>query len=332
MKKILIRIRTLAKLFVLIFASIFIIVGAVAIIYKPIYSVYLNGEQIGYCENKSKLQSRINDYLEHGDESKESKNLAFISVENMPTYKMCLLKRGITTNDDEIFNTVVKDGVAYYKYYAILDDDDEKYYVSNFETAEKIVKELKKKESYNIDDITIKEKYGTKLKKFTDKKTIVSKLYEARPIKKAIASSSSVRVSTGRNMSSGKANLGISLIRPVYGSISSRFGSMSSVRSGAHTGLDIAASRGTGIKAAAEGVVVFAGYKGAYGNMIAINHGNGVLTYYGHCSRLYVSSGQTVSQGSVIGAVGSTGNSTGPHLHFEVRVNGVAYNPQRYVY
>ena len=333
MKKILIRLRTLVKFSLLIFVSVFLIVGAVAILYKPIYSVYLNGELIGYCEDKSKLQSKINNYIEHGDESQDNGNLAFVSIETMPTYQMCLLKRGITTNDEEIFQTVVKDGVPYYKYYAIIDDDTEKVYVPDFETAEKIVKQLKSKNSNNIDDISIIEKYETKLKSFTNTETAVAKLYERKPVVVAKASGSSgSRVSTSFNISRTRVDLGISLARPVSGSISSRFGSMSRVRSGVHTGLDIASSYGTKIKASASGTVVFSGYKGAFGKMIAINHGNGVMTYYGHCSSLYVSAGDTVSQGQVIAAVGSTGNSTGPHLHFEVRVNGVAYNPQNYVY
>ena len=70
----------------------------------------------------------------------------------------------------------------------------------------------------------------------------------------------------------------------------------------------------------------------SYGEYIIITHGNGVQTLYGHCSELCVSQGQYVSQGQVIAKVGSTGNSTGPHLHFEVRVNGTLYNPQNYVY
>ena len=65
---------------------------------------------------------------------------------------------------------------------------------------------------------------------------------------------------------------------------------------------------------------------------MVITHSNGVQTYYGHCSKLYYSAGTAVSQGQTIAAVGSTGNSTGPHLHFEIRVNGVAYNPQNYLY
>ena len=104
------------------------------------------------------------------------------------------------------------------------------------------------------------------------------------------------------------------------------------MRSGDHTGLDIGAPTGTPIKAAASGTVTFAGVKKSYGYMVVISHGDGIETYYGHCSKLYVTAGEKVSQGEVIAAVGSTGNSTGPHLHLEVRVNGVAYNPQNYVY
>jgi hypothetical protein len=313
------------------FTAIFLILGVFAIVFKPIYSVTLNGKHIGYCKDKVKLQNRISTYMEKGDES--NKNLAFVSIDNMPTYKMCLLKRGLTTNDDEIFNTIIKDGVAYYKYYAIVENDDEKLYVSDFEKAEKIIKKLKNKDSNNISDLSIIEKYDTKLKKFTDVDTAVAKLYERKPIVRVARSySSSGSVATGRNLSSSKINLGISLARPLSGRISSRFGSVSRVRSGAHTGLDISAPYGTRIKAAASGKVAFAGYKGAYGNMIAIDHGHGVMTYYAHCSSLKVSVGTYVSQGSIIAAVGSTGNSTGNHLHLEVRVNGIAYNPQNYLY
>ena len=331
MKKFLIKVRALFKLCLIISTAIFLILAAIIFIYKPIYSVYLNGELIGYCEDKGKLQTKISDFVENGNENIETTNLAFVSIENMPTYSMCLLKRGIVTNDDEIFDTVVKDGVPYYKYYAILDEDEEKVYVSKFETAEEIVAELKKKESNNIEDISIIEKYETELQEFSTLDDAVSELYEKKPTI-TVAKAVSATVSTARNMSSSKVTLGISLIKPVSGTISSRFGSISSLRSGAHTGLDIAASSGTRIKVASDGVVSFAGVKGAYGNLIVVSHTNSVMTYYGHCSKIYVSVGDRVSQGDVIGAVGSTGNSTGPHLHFEIRVNGVAYNPQYYLY
>ena len=124
----------------------------------------------------------------------------------------------------------------------------------------------------------------------------------------------------------------MNLVIPVNGTVTSRFGTVSSVRASSHTGLDISTSRGTGIRPIANGTVVFASYKGSYGNLVIIDHGNGVQSYYAHCNAIYVSNGQAVDTNSVIAAVGSTGNSTGPHLHLEIRINGVAVNPQSYIY
>ena len=341
MKKILIKIRTSIKLIILICIATFLILATFILLYKPIYAVYLDGELIGYCADKTKLQSKISEYMDTGDGDNE--NLAFVSIDNMPTYELCLLKRGITTNDDEIFETVKETGIAYYKYYAILDDDDEIVYVADFETAESIVEELKEEDSDNIDDISIIEKYETSLEDFTSEEDAFDTLYEEKVIVVADTSTSSSSSSSSSSststaiassgMSTSYVSIGITLIKPITGTITSRFASISRVRTSAHTGLDIAASSGTPIKAAASGTVAFSGWKSnGAGYMIILSHGNGVETYYEHCSALYVSAGETVSQGDVIAAVGSTGNSTGPHLHLEVRVNGVAYNPQNYVY
>ena len=100
-----------------------------------------------------------------------------------------------------------------------------------------------------------------------------------------------------------------------------------------HTGIDIGATHGSNIVAAESGTVILAnyGWNGGYGNYIIINHGNGITTRYAHASKLYVSAGDTVSKGQVIAAVGTTGNSTGPHLHFEVRTNGSHKNPLNYL-
>jgi len=98
-----------------------------------------------------------------------------------------------------------------------------------------------------------------------------------------------------------------------------------------HTGIDVAAPSGTAIRAAGDGVVVFAGRWGGYGNCVILDHGGGTATLYGHCSRLAVASGQKVSQGQTIAHVGSTGLSTGPHLHFEVRRDGHPVDPMGYL-
>jgi murein DD-endopeptidase MepM/ murein hydrolase activator NlpD len=97
-----------------------------------------------------------------------------------------------------------------------------------------------------------------------------------------------------------------------------------------HSGVDIGASYGASIVAADGGTIITAGSVSGYGNCVVINHGNGITTLYGHMSSIAVSVGQKVSKGQTIGYVGSTGNSTGPHLHWEVTVNGVRQNPLNY--
>lgn len=98
-----------------------------------------------------------------------------------------------------------------------------------------------------------------------------------------------------------------------------------------HEGLDLVAEVGTPIMAAGGGIVVFAGFHPEFGNLVVIDHGNGVITRYGHCSKLDVKAGEVVLRGQVIGAVGGTGHATGPHLHFEIRRNGVAQNPSKFL-
>lgn len=336
-KKVLIHTRRGIKVSVLFILAVFLIIGAVAFLYKPTYSVFINGEQVGYTENKSELQHKINEYVEKGDGS--NSNVAFVQIANLPEYRLCLLKKDVVTNDEEIYNKVKEQGTTYYRYYAIAENQEEKFYVDNFENAEKVVNGLKEKNSNNIEKISIVEKYETEMKDLVQSEEAISKLYVEKPKSAVVAKktttstkyASTGSVNTSLTTSSAKANLGISLIRPVSGIITSRFGAASAIRRSSHTGLDLATSTGTPIKAAASGTVTFAGYKGSYGNLMVITHENGVQTYYGHCSQLYLSSGATVSQGQTVAAVGSTGNSTGPHLHFEVRVNGTAYNPENYV-
>ncbi len=118
-------------------------------------------------------------------------------------------------------------------------------------------------------------------------------------------------------------------IWPCMGTITSPFGERYIFgKQGFHTGTDIAAPTGTSIAAAAAGVVVCAEPTGSYGNLVKVDHGNGFLSYYAHCSELWVSEGNWVSQGQPIAAVGSTGRSTGPHCHFELRWQQEPLDPQ----
>jgi murein DD-endopeptidase MepM/ murein hydrolase activator NlpD len=122
---------------------------------------------------------------------------------------------------------------------------------------------------------------------------------------------------------------------PVSGTITSPFGYRQNPFGGGmefHQGLDIAAPMGTTVQAASGGTVISAGWYGGYGNYILIDHGGGMATGYGHLSQIFVSAGQQVQKGQAIGAVGSTGMSTGPHLHFEVRIAGKPTDPAAYLH
>jgi len=127
------------------------------------------------------------------------------------------------------------------------------------------------------------------------------------------------------------------LLRPVGGSVSSPFGERVHPVTGKHKhhdGVDLSAAEGTPIRAAEEGVVSFAGRQGGYGNVVIVDHagpGGGFQTVYAHQSHIGVTQGERVARGAVIGAVGSTGVSTGPHLHFEVRQGGKAVDPLPYL-
>lgn len=289
--------------------------------YKPTYAVTLNGEFVGYTENKSELQKKINQYINADDQA----NVAFVQVDQMPEYRLCLLKKDITSNDEEIYAKTTENGTAYYKYYAITDDKSEKAYVATFKEAEQVIEGLKEKDSDNKEKVGIVEKYETDLKEFTDVEKCIANLYVEPPPQIVYASTSGY----ASGNSNAKVDIGINLIKPISGVITSRFGPRARNN---HGGLDIGADDGTPIKAAASGTVVTSGWLDDYGYIVVLSHGNGVQTAYAHCSQLLVSTGEQVSQGEVIAKVGSTGRSTGNHLHFEVRVDGIRYDPQNYVY
>lgn len=326
MKSIFVHIRSSLKLIILLVASAIIILALVKFVYKPMYSVTFNGEFVGYVQDKDKLEDKIKDYMKNG----EGQNVAYVDIPVLPEYEICLLKKDKVANDDGIYEMVKATGTTYYRYYAVTVGNEEKIYVDNKEKAEEIISKLKEKNSTNKSKLAYTEKCETEVKEFTEVANAVDKLYVAPPKRTVyrVATTGSVGSYGGTNSASG-VSIGMSLSRPTTGIITSRFGIRGS---GMHTGLDIANAKGTGIYAAANGTVKFTGWFGGYGNLVIVTHTNGVETYYGHCDSILVSAGQPVSQGQLIAKMGTTGNSSGDHLHLEVRVNGVAQNPQTYVY
>jgi len=387
-KKLAVGLRKSIKLASIAILAAIVILSILQIAYSQTYEVSLNGKVIGYTRDKVVLQKRINDYINSGN----GDDVAFVEVDTLPTYKAVLLKRNIKTNDEEILNKVVESGIAYYKYYAIAVDNQEKAYLKTFGEAEKVIQELKNKKSTNADSLGIVEKYAKKqvaekeiatqvsqsetkvadtgatsdvpvdsdgdsdelpdVKELTEVKLAsvddsINQLYvqqksTSRSAKNARTSSTGSKSSTYEqrakvvdNSQTGvKTDLGVTLIKPISSgyTITSRFGWRSRDN---HPGLDVAAPKGTAIKAAAGGTVIFAGSGspyGGYGNIVVIQSNSSTAIRYAHCSKIYVRKGEVVEQGQVIAAVGSTGISTGNHLHFEIRYNGKKIDPQKYVY
>ena len=129
-KRSIIRIRASLRLIILLCIALFIIIGILAFFYKTAYIVTYNGEFIGYCESKSKLQEKINTYIENGNS--DNQNIAYVQIDSMPKYELTFLKRNIQTNDNNIYNAVTSTGVTYYNYFAIQLNGEDKYFVSKY--------------------------------------------------------------------------------------------------------------------------------------------------------------------------------------------------------
>lgn len=290
--------------------------GMIFIKYKPVYAVTLGAENLGYVEDKEKFEDEIEENIINYN----GKNVDSVEVKDEPTYELKFVARQEKTNEQEIIIAMQKDVNITYKYYEIALNDEVIENVDKLEDAQNIVDGLKQdNEDLNL-NITEKTTQNAEEIKTSEvevaRANISSKVQESKENENVIADIQGIKVA----------------VLPVTGTISSRYGVSSRIRSSNHTGLDIAASTGTPIQVVSDGTVISAQYTGSYGNLVKVDHGNGVETWYAHTSRMYVTTGQTVKAGDTIAAVGSTGNSTGPHLHFEIRINGNHVNPQIYMY
>lgn len=290
--------------------------------YKPVYKVSISGQEIGYAKNKNVEETIKENILQN-----TSKNIDTIDIKELPTYELKLVSRTTKTDEEKITEKLEENTKITYKYYDIALSNQTIQSVNTMEEAEELINEIKQSNQEEL-NLSIIEKYTQNEEEIVTTQIEVAKtdIQEKIEVKKAqIAEQARIDAMPDVN--------GIKLAtRPVTGTITSRYGENSRIRSSAHTGLDIATSTGTPIKVVSAGTVTFAGNGRSYGNLVKVSHGNGVETWYAHASKIYVKAGQQVNAEDVIAAVGSTGNSTGPHLHFEIRINGNVVNPQNYLY
>ena len=314
----------MAKVMLIVIAGFLLILAIIFIKYKPVYEVTIAGEKLGYIAKIDEFKNLI----EKNIINQEGEYIANISLIQEPEYKLKLLKRANNLDVDEIVEKLKEtDTVITYKYYEVALNNETKSYVKTLEEAEKVIDEIKEEfADDNLElNLQINEKYTERIENvYTNTIEVATASVEnaAKEIKEENENKDAIAIINNIKLS----------VLPVTGRITSRYGERSSLRRSTHTGLDIACTTGTDIRVVSNGTVTFSGKKGSYGNLIIVDHGNGVETWYGHCSKLYEKVGNTVNAGDVIAAVGSTGNSTGPHLHFEIRINGECVNPQNYVY
>lgn len=308
------------KFLKIIAIALILIIAIIFIKFEPAYAVSLNGEQIGYVGDEEEFREKINENVLNSDED----NVAFVELENVD-YSASLVSRN-QVNEEVVLAKLEESAKNVYRVYEVADlnNEESKVYVNSMEEAESLVASLKETYSEVEPNLVINTIYLENVDEVNEENIQVAK-------EKMTANLQS-ELDEKEEKDSRTVN-GIYLaVVPVTGRITSRFGANESIRDHTHKGIDIGAAGGTPILATADGVVTRAGLSSGYGNLVVIDHGNGVTTYYGHCSRLYTSVGAEVKAGDKIAAVGSTGNSTGNHLHFEIRLNGKQVNPQKYVY
>ncbi len=308
------------KFFKIIAIALTIIIAIIFIKFRPAYAVSLNGEEIGYVGDEEEFKQEINENVLVPEEE----NVAFVELENVQ-YTMSLVSRN-QVDEQAVMTKLAESAKNIYRVYEVADlnNEEDKIYVNTMEEAEEIVQNLKETYSEIEPDLVINTMYLENVDEVNEENIQIAKEKMTQELQTELEE---------KQEKDSKTVNGIYLACvPVTGRITSRFGANERVRDHTHKGIDIGAAGGTPIYAAAGGTITYSGWESGYGYLVIIDHGNGVETYYGHCSKLYVSKGQQVNAGDKIAAVGSTGNSTGNHLHFEIRLNGAQVNPQKYVY
>ena len=295
---------------------------------------------MGLVSDKDKFEKDIKDTLEDVHEPVVSATLG-----EKPRYSLRLVdKEDIDVDDDYVFAKIEEKIEKKYRYYNLKEDDKLLAKVSTKEEKDKLIEELKKDK--NVKDIKVEEEetkenyiisyeeakqlaFSTAEniendKKEKDAKTKIEK--RNTNIIKNIRKGGTVSTSSSSNASAMLGSL--SFRRPLN---SSRI-SAGYLGYPGHRGIDFPSPQGTPVMAAEAGTVTTVLYSNkSYGNRVIIDHGNGISTLYGHNSTISVSLGQRVSKGQTIAGVGSTGRSTGNHVHFEIRINGKPINPTSYV-
>lgn len=299
----------------LILLLVGILISYIFISYDFYYEVTVQDEFIGYYKTYEEFEN-------YYSKIKETKNENNIVVDKYlieePKFEAILIKPKFakTFNNSELINKKI---VNEYTIFLLRVNKQEKFYIKTKEIAENLINEIKK-EVKESTEITIEE-FKTK------DKSIITNEQDIQEIQQEIIRENYKISSRGGGERVNRANA--KYIWPtVARNITSNFGARWGRN---HNGIDIGVPLNSKVFAVDDGKVISSKWNGGYGNQIKIQHSNGAITTYAHCNKLLVKAGEQVRQGDVIAYSGSTGNSTGPHLHFEYIVNGNFKNPINYI-
>lgn len=298
--------------------------------------VLLSSENIADLLNQVEYVAGITDYdnnlLDRYKDTKQKVEEMKVQLEQTLEEKN-LLNDELTINQDALEEMITNKQTELAKYEANISEARtlSSEYEAQIAEQEEMIEDLLEQERKRIEEEERKRKEEEERKRKEEEER---KKQEALQNQNSSSNNSSASSSSNNSSNTNVSATGFLWPVPSSGRITCGFGYRESPTAGAstyHKGIDIGASSGSNIVAAKSGTVVTASYNVAAGNYIMISHGDGVYTVYMHCSKLLVSAGDTVSRGEVIGLIGSTGFSTGPHLHFGISINGSYVNPQNYV-
>lgn len=321
-----------AKLSLSFLAVIISIIVVIQYIHhKPnAYDVYMNGKHLAFIESKEEFYNVKKDI-----ELDLQKRFGKVMLNDEIKFKYVKVYSGDLNSSNNLREALIRNSSAKVSAVLMKSDGKEVGFLANENEITKVLDAVKDiyKQKYANSDLKLKNHIT-----YVKKDITIGNIKTTEDIVKVITDNEkdSLVSFTKENEISKSPNLSLSrstslsnfMYTPSRGQITSPFG----VRWGKmHNGVDIGASMGEPIYAAMDGKVCCAEWEDGYGNVIKIDHGSGIKTIYAHCSSIEVNIGEYVKRGEKIGQVGSTGRSTGPHVHFEVRINNVPQNPMKYL-
>ncbi len=310
-------------LMVLVFSAVAVTIMNV---YKPALKVNIGDSFIGYFSDKQQFDEVYATLVAEKEQASSSVKV-YLDVD--PVFQECYIRSQLY-EDQNVYTNLRAEIKTEYTIYNVAVNNETQMTFCTEDEANKYVESLKSEVSSlnvavceqkvsELGETTSIERADSILKDIVSRNKPVTTTYQKATSTNATVSQETALVAAAQG--------GIWPTTAHY--ISSRYGWRSE---GFHTGTDIAGKAGDPIYAYKSGLVTFSGWNSnGYGYLIKIDHGNGVSTWYAHCSKLYVTAGETVNQGDTIAAMGSTGYSTGNHLHFEVRINGSSVDSYPYI-